>query len=196
MVKLFQTSCVEYWEEQIHICVVKNDERDTSKRWVMGRQTLQLHGSPPESFRLFWLQYNELLYHFVSPVRDLVFIVMDRSFFFFSCLFVFFCIQANHQHTHSSLCRLLQRLSCCIQTRVSLSSCTRKPASKKSGWICGCRLDVFTNSLSREIPHYGAYVKVSLSTVKTIIQRLTCDSLKKNKKLYTSTRWNRQRESQ
>lgn len=55
----------------------------------MGRQTLQLHGSPPESFRLFWLQYNKLLYHFVSPVRDLVFIVMDRSFFFFFPVYLY-----------------------------------------------------------------------------------------------------------
>lgn len=79
LVNLFQTDSVQYWEEQIHICVVKNDGRDTSKRWVKGRQTLF---NCMHTFRLFWLQYKELLYHFVSPVTDLVFIVRDRSFFF------------------------------------------------------------------------------------------------------------------
>lgn len=57
------------------MCVVKN----TSQRWVMGTQTLINCGSP---FRQFWLQYKQLSRQFVSPVRDLVFIVMDRSFFF------------------------------------------------------------------------------------------------------------------
>lgn len=67
----------------MHICVVKNDGRDTSKEVGHGwRDAVRRQGSPRDSCRLFWLQDKELLYHFVSPVRDLLFIVMDRIFFF------------------------------------------------------------------------------------------------------------------
>lgn len=78
--------------------------RDTSKRWVMGRQTLFHYMAHLLSLRLFWLQYKELSYHFISPVRDR-FHCCGHVFPLYSCLFVFFRIQANHQHTHSSLCR-------------------------------------------------------------------------------------------
>lgn len=89
LVNLFQTDSVQYWEEQIHICVVKNDGRDTSKRWVKGRQTLFNCMARLPSLSDYFGFNTKSSYITLSPQLQILFSLLGTGL---SSLLVFICI--------------------------------------------------------------------------------------------------------